>query len=106
VSTSLRDPNPPPLSAAASDFEVVAAVDTAEAGLEVAEHQPVDVAVVDYQLGGRNGLWLSRKLKRLPERPAVLIYWGYTEGVLAGAAHAGVTVAELPAPVRSRSAVH
>jgi DNA-binding NarL/FixJ family response regulator len=69
-----------------ADFEVVAAVDSAEAGIEVAERQPIDVAVIDYQLGGRNGLWLSRKLKRLPERPAVLIYSAYTDGVLAAAA--------------------
>lgn len=68
------------------DFEVVAAVDTAEAGIEVAERRPIDVAVIDYQLRGRNGLWLSRKLKRLPDRPAVLIYSAYTDGVLAAAA--------------------
>jgi DNA-binding NarL/FixJ family response regulator len=68
------------------DFEVVAAVATAEDGIEVAEREPIDVAVIDYQLGGRNGLWLSRKLKRLPERPAVLIYSAYTDGVLAAAA--------------------
>ena len=69
-----------------ADFEVVAAVASAEAGIEVAECEPIDVAVIDYQLGGRNGLWLSRKLKRLPERPAVLIYSAYTDGVLAAAA--------------------
>ena len=69
-----------------ADFEVVAAVASAEAGIEVAEREPIDVAVIDYQLGGRNGLWLSRKLKRLPERPAVLIYSAYTDGVLAAAA--------------------
>jgi DNA-binding NarL/FixJ family response regulator len=69
-----------------ADFEVVAAVATAEDGIEVAERRPIDVAVIDYQLGGRNGLWLSRKLKRLPERPAVLIYSAYTDGVLAAAA--------------------
>src|SRR5437868_4476581 len=68
------------------DFDVVAAVATAESGIEVVEHEPVDVAVVDYQLGGRNGLWLSRKLKRLREPPAVLIYSAYTDGVLAAAA--------------------
>ena len=68
------------------DFEVVAAVATAEDGIEVAEREPIDVAVIDYQLGGRNGLWLSRKLKRLPRRPAVLIYSAYTDGVLAAAA--------------------
>jgi two-component system, NarL family, response regulator DevR len=44
------------------------------------------VAVVDYQLGGRNGLWVSRKLKRLPSPPAVLIYSAYADGVLAAAA--------------------
>jgi DNA-binding NarL/FixJ family response regulator len=68
------------------DFEVVAAVATAEAAVSVAENQPVDVAVVDYQLEGRNGLWVSRKLTRLPQPPAVLIYSAYTDGVLAAAA--------------------
>ena len=68
------------------DFHVVAAVDTAEAGIDVAGREPIDVAVVDYQLGGRNGLWLSRKLKRLAEPPAVLVYSAYTDGVLAAAA--------------------
>jgi len=69
-----------------SDFELVAAVATAEAGISVAEREPIDLAVIDYQLGGRNGLWLSRKLKRLPEPPAVLIYSAYADGVLAAAA--------------------
>jgi DNA-binding NarL/FixJ family response regulator len=68
------------------DFTVVAAVGTAEAAMIVAEQEPVDVAVVDYQLGGRNGLWLSRKLKRLPNPPAVMIYSAYTDGILAAAA--------------------
>ncbi len=67
------------------DFLVVAAVDSAEAGIEVARREPLDVAVIDYQLRGRNGLWLSRKLKRLPDPPAVLIYSAYTDGVLAAA---------------------
>jgi DNA-binding NarL/FixJ family response regulator len=68
------------------DFEVVAAVATAEAGIEIAEREPIDVAVIDYQLGRRNGLWLSRKLKRLPQPPAVLVYSAYTDGVLAATA--------------------
>jgi DNA-binding NarL/FixJ family response regulator len=68
------------------DFHVVAAVDSAEAGVDIAKRETIDVAVVDYQLGGRNGLWLSRKLKRLPEPPAVLIYSAYTDGVLSAAA--------------------
>jgi DNA-binding NarL/FixJ family response regulator len=69
-----------------ADFTVVAATATAEAGIDIARREPIDVAVVDYQLGGRNGLWLSRKLKRLREPPAVLIYSAYTDGVLAAAA--------------------
>jgi DNA-binding NarL/FixJ family response regulator len=69
-----------------TDFEVVAAVDSAEAAIELAIQERIDVAVVDYQLSGRNGLWLSRKLKRLPDPPAVLIYSAYTDGILAAAA--------------------
>jgi two-component system response regulator DevR len=68
------------------DFDVVAVAATAEDALAAAASEPIDLAVVDYQLGGRNGLWLSRKLKRLPEPPAVLIYSAYTDGVLAAAA--------------------
>jgi DNA-binding NarL/FixJ family response regulator len=68
------------------DFDVVAAVASAEAAMVIAEREPIDVAVVDYQLGGRNGLWVSRKLKRLPSPPAVLIYSAYADGVLAAAA--------------------
>jgi DNA-binding NarL/FixJ family response regulator len=68
------------------DFDVVAAVATAEEGLSVAEGQVIDLAVVDYQLGGRTGLWLSRKLKRLPQPPSVLIYSAYADDVLSAAA--------------------
>jgi DNA-binding NarL/FixJ family response regulator len=68
------------------DFELLAVVETAEAAMQVAESEPVDVAIVDYQLGSRDGLWLSRKLKRLPEPPAVVIYSAYADGVLAAAA--------------------
>jgi DNA-binding NarL/FixJ family response regulator len=67
------------------DFEVVAAVADAESALSVAAREPVDVAVVDYQLGGRNGLWLSRKLKRLADAPAVVVYSAYADDVLAAA---------------------
>jgi DNA-binding NarL/FixJ family response regulator len=81
VRTGLRG-----LLAGEGDFEVVAAVASAEAAVELAETHLIDVAVIDYQLGGRNGLWLSRKLKRLPEPPAVVIYSAYTDGVLAAAA--------------------
>ena len=52
------------------DFNVV---ETAEDALAVAESHPIDIAIVDYQLGGRNGLWVSRKLKRLRDPPRVVI---------------------------------
>jgi DNA-binding NarL/FixJ family response regulator len=68
------------------DFEVIAAVATAEEALSVAEHQVIDLAVVDYQLGGRSGLWLSRKLKRLQHPPGVLIYSAFADDVLSAAA--------------------
>ncbi len=68
------------------DFDVVAAVATAEAGLSVAERQMIELAVVDYQLGGRTGLWLSRKLKRLRQPPRVVIYSAYADDVLSAAA--------------------
>lgn len=68
------------------DFRVIAAVGTAEDAMTVAEREVFDVAVVDYQLPGRNGLWVSRKLKRLPHPPRVLIYSAYYDGVLAASA--------------------
>lgn len=68
------------------DFEVVAAVETAQDGLNIAQRERIDVAVVDYQLRGRSGLWLSRKLKRFSEPPAVVVYSAYADGVLAAAA--------------------
>jgi DNA-binding NarL/FixJ family response regulator len=66
-------------------FEVLDAFASAEAALAFAERTRVDVAVVDYQLGGRSGLWLSRKLKRLPDAPAVVIYSAYSDYLLAAA---------------------
>src|SRR6201999_3978808 len=65
------------------DFVVVAAVESADAAMALAEREPIDVAVVDYQLGSRNGLWLSRKLKRLAQPPRVVIYSAYCDGPLA-----------------------
>ena len=48
-----------------ADFDVVATVPSAAEAMRVAEREEIDLAVVDYQLGSRNGLWLTRKLKRL-----------------------------------------
>lgn len=68
-----------------ADMTVVGAVESAEAALIVAEHEPLDVAVIDYQLGGHTGLWLSRKLKRRSSRTRVVIYSAYCDGPLSAA---------------------
>jgi two-component system, NarL family, response regulator DevR len=68
------------------DFHVVEVVSSAEEAISVAERTAIDVAVVDYQLDGRDGLWLSRKLRRLPRPPRVIIYSAYSDGWLAAAA--------------------
>jgi two-component system, NarL family, response regulator DevR len=73
------------LLASEPGFEVVRALDSAEAAAEVAEQVLLDVAIVDYQLPGHSGLWLSRKLKRLPQPPAVLIYSAFSDYMLAAA---------------------
>jgi DNA-binding NarL/FixJ family response regulator len=73
------------LLASEPGFDVVDAVDSAEAAAERAEQVSLDVAIVDYQLPGHSGLWLSRKLKRLAEPPAVLIYSAFSDYMLAAA---------------------
>jgi DNA-binding NarL/FixJ family response regulator len=70
------------------DFNVVAVSDSADGALAVAQRVPVDVAVINYDLGqagpgSRNGLWVGRKLKRLPEPPRVLVYAANVDGHLA-----------------------
>jgi DNA-binding NarL/FixJ family response regulator len=67
----------------APDLEVVAAVSTAEAAVGEAEHKSFDVAIVDYHLGGRNGLWVTRKLKALPSAPRVVIFSAFANDHLA-----------------------
>ncbi|MGO9961221.1 MAG: response regulator transcription factor [Solirubrobacteraceae bacterium] len=67
------------------DLVVIDAVGSAEAAMSLVEREPVDVAVVDYQLGSRSGLWLSRMLKRLDPAPRVVIYSAYCDAALAAA---------------------
>ena len=67
------------------DIVVVAAASSAEEALSLAERDPIDVAVVDYQLGSRSGLWLTRTLKRLEPTPSVVMYSAYCDGPLAAA---------------------
>lgn len=66
-------------------IEVLDAVPTAEAAVAFVQRSRIDVAVVDYQLGGRSGLWCSRKLKRLADPPAVLVYSAFSDHLLAAA---------------------
>jgi DNA-binding NarL/FixJ family response regulator len=80
IRAGLRD-----LLTAEPGFMVVDALDCAEAAASVAGRTAVDVAIVDYQLDGRSGLWLSRMLKRLPDPPGVLIYSAFSDYVLAAA---------------------
>jgi DNA-binding NarL/FixJ family response regulator len=42
-----------------------------------------DVAVVDYHLGDRDGLWLTREIKQRPGAPPVLIYSAFADTSLA-----------------------
>ncbi|HTP23091.1 MAG TPA: response regulator transcription factor [Solirubrobacteraceae bacterium] len=67
------------------DFDVVDAACSAEEARSLAEREPIDVAVVDYQLGARSGLWLTRMLKRLERPPRVVIYSAFSDGPLAAA---------------------
>jgi DNA-binding NarL/FixJ family response regulator len=45
-----------------------------------------DIAVIDYYLGGRDGLWLTQQIKRRPSAPPVLIYSAFADATLAAAA--------------------
>jgi DNA-binding NarL/FixJ family response regulator len=73
------------LLTAEPDFLMLDSFQTAEAAFAFAQGTPIDAAVVDYQLGGRSGLWCSRKLKSLPDPPAVLIYSAFSDHLLAAA---------------------
>jgi two-component system, NarL family, response regulator DevR len=72
-------------------FEVVAMDSTGEGAIAQAAHNDIDVAIVDYHLGGRNGLWVSRMLKGLPNPPRVIIFSAFANDHLAAScAVAGV----------------
>jgi DNA-binding NarL/FixJ family response regulator len=73
------------LLAAEPDFQMLDSFATAEAAYAYARQARVDAAVVDYQLGGRSGLWCSRRLKSLQRPPAVLIYSAFSDHLLAAA---------------------
>jgi DNA-binding NarL/FixJ family response regulator len=45
-----------------------------------------DIAVIDYYLGDRDGLWLTHQIKRRRSPPPVLIYSAFADATLAAAA--------------------
>jgi DNA-binding NarL/FixJ family response regulator len=55
-----------------------------------------DVAVIDYHLGDRDGLWLTRQIKQRSEAPPVLIYSAFADTALAVAAIAAGADGLLP----------
>jgi DNA-binding NarL/FixJ family response regulator len=68
------------------DLRPVGAAAGAREALELAGRLRPDVAVVDFQLGDRDGLTLCRQLKELPHPTRVLLYSAYADGPLALAA--------------------
>ena len=68
------------------DLEPVAAAAGAREALELARELRPDVAIVDFQLGDRDGLTLCRQLKELPSPVRVLLYSAFADGPLALAA--------------------
>lgn len=65
------------------DFQVVSILASAAAAVAKAEYDDVDVAIVDYHLGGHDGLWVSRMLKRLPRPPRVIVFSAFANDHLA-----------------------
>jgi DNA-binding NarL/FixJ family response regulator len=65
------------------DIDVVDVCVTGESAVSRAEFGEIDVAVVDFHLGGRNGLWVTRKMKQLSRPPRVVIFSAFASDHLA-----------------------
>jgi DNA-binding NarL/FixJ family response regulator len=65
------------------DFSVDEVCIDAEGAAAQAGLMEIDVAIVDYHLGGRNGLWVCRRLKQLAQPPRVIIYSAFANDHLA-----------------------
>lgn len=65
------------------DFDVESVCIDAEGAVAQAELAHIDVAIVDYHLGGRNGLWVCRRLKQLAESPRVIVFSAFANDHLA-----------------------
>ena len=66
--------------------DMVVTVSAASVDDALAAGAIADVALLDYHLGARDGLWLTRRLKRLDQPPRVLIYSAFADQTLAVAA--------------------
>ncbi|MGO9320098.1 MAG: response regulator transcription factor [Solirubrobacteraceae bacterium] len=65
------------------DLSVEVVCIDAEGAVAEAELVDVDVAIVDYHLGGRNGLWACRRLKQMAQPPRVIVYSAFANDHLA-----------------------
>ena len=83
--------------------------------LALAQQTRPDVAIVDFQLGDHDGLWLCRRLKELPEPSRVVLYSAFADGPLAlagviagadGVVHKASLAGELCDTVRAVAAGH
>jgi DNA-binding NarL/FixJ family response regulator len=95
------------------DLEPVGEACAAREALSLAEETRPDVAIVDFQLGDRDGLTLCRQLKELPSPVRVVLYSAYADGPLAiagviagadGVVHKAALASELCATVRAVAA--
>jgi DNA-binding NarL/FixJ family response regulator len=73
------------------DFELAGVVDTGEAALQAVESRPVDVVLMDVNLGsGMNGIEATRRLKSTSPETKVLILTMFTDtGTVSEAVKAG-----------------
>jgi DNA-binding NarL/FixJ family response regulator len=101
------------LLAGEPDLEPVGTAGGAEEALALARETRPDVAIVDFQLGDRDGLSLCRQLKELPEPARVVLYSAYADGPLAlagviagadGVVHKAALASELCDTVRAVAA--
>jgi DNA-binding NarL/FixJ family response regulator len=101
------------LLAGEPDLEPVGTAGGAAEALELARQTRPDVAIVDFQLGDRDGLSLCRQLKELPDPTRVVLYSAYADGPLAlagviagadGVVHKAALAGELCDTVRAVAA--
>jgi DNA-binding NarL/FixJ family response regulator len=101
------------LLAGEPDLEPVGSAGAAAEALELARQTRPDVAIVDFQLGDRDGLSLCRQLKELPDPTRVVLYSAYADGPLAlagviagadGVVHKAALAGELCDTVRAVAA--